>query len=360
MTEKNIKIQPSVIKALRENSGYSINDIAKILVCSSKEIEDLESGKNFFTLTQIKKLSEIYKRPLAAFFSEELPKMPTITDYRINRERNLTKEVFLAERRAYYLAGKIAELNNKKSEIPTFPDTLNPNELAKNFREYLNLKILKNKKPEELLSYYKHILEEKLSILIIEYPLKADDVRAFSLLSDMSIIVLNEQDEYTIKLFSLFHEIYHLLKKKPGICSIEVGKKNEREFEHECDLFSAEFLVPLYDLSNEVREYTTFGWEKIIKLSGIYGVSKQVIMLRLLWSGHIKQDMYMSFKEKFNKEKFKSKKFGRRNWEKVFFNRVGNLAIKEVSYAYKKGDITFFESAEILNTKTKFVEKFIS
>ena len=218
--------------------------------------------------------------------------------------------------------------------------------------------LLKQKKADEILDYYKKILEEKLSMAIIEYPLKAEGVRAFCIFSDISVIVLNENDETPIKLFSLFHEIYHLLKKTSAICSIDVEHERQPRIEFHCDRFAAEFLVPTNDLIEEIKK-TGVDNKGISKLSKIYGVSKQVIMLRLLKLGLVSRDRYRQFKEKFDKEKLKTKKTGRRKWDRVFFNRVGNFAAQEVSNAYRKGDITFLESAEILNLKTNYAEKII-
>jgi len=351
---KKLEIKPSVLISLRETSGYTQEDIAKKLRVSVQKIREVEEGKDFFTLTQIKRLADIYSRPLVAFFTDKIPKLPTIPDYRINREKKLTPEVYLAQRRAFYLSNKIAELSNKESKIPSFPRTFSAKELANQFREYLGVDLLKRKKANKILDYYKKVLEEKLSIAIIEYPLKAEDVRAFSIFSTISVIVLNENDEAQIKLFSLFHEICHLIKRTSGICSIEMEQQNQQDIESFCNAFAAEFLVPESDLRKEIEEVGI----KVADISETYGVSKQVVMLRLLLTGFIDRDRYNAFKRRLKEEELK-KKFGRRKWEKVFFNRVGNLAAQEVSNAYKKGDITFLESAEILNLKTKYAEKII-
>lgn len=205
--QKEIKLQPQVLKALRKAAGYSVEEVAKKLKTSIDRVVSVEKGQTSFTLTQIKKLAEIYKRPLAAFFSSSLPKLPKLLDYRLNRERKLTPNVYLAQRRANYLSEKIKELSGKRSQIPTFSEGLKAEELAREFRKTLNIEIIKNRKAEQILSYYKKVLEDALTILIIEYALKADDVRAFSIHSDLSCIVLNEDDKPSIKLFSLFHEI---------------------------------------------------------------------------------------------------------------------------------------------------------
>ncbi len=355
-----IKVNPKVLNALRETSGYTIEEVAKKLETTIEKIKKTEENLASFTLTQIKKLADIYHRPLAAFFTDTLPKMPVVPDYRINREKRLTPQVYIAERRAYYLVNKLAELTDKKSQIPNFPEALKPNELALEFRNYLKVELFKSIKSEELLANYKQVLEEKLLISIIELPLKADDVRGFSILSNFPVIVLNEEDEPPIKLFSLFHEVYHLIKRTSGICSIEIEQKGPG-IEPNCDLFSAEFLVPLDDLKEERKIFLQLDETAISELSKIYGVSKQVIMLRLLWSGYITNEKYNQFKKE-GVEKLKEKKekmFGRRNWNKVFQNRVGNLVIKEINNAYRSGKISYSEVFDIFNMKTKYIEKFV-
>ncbi len=352
-----IKVNHDVLKALRESSGYTVEEIAKKIKTSVTKVQEVEKGIATFTLTQIKKLADIYHRSLAAFFTDTLPAMPALTDYRINREKRLTPQVYLAERRAYYIANKLAELTDKRSQIPDFPETLKPDELAREFRKYLKVDLLKSKKPEELLMYYKQVLEEKLLISVIELPVKAEDVRGFSVSADVSIVVLNEEDNPSIKLFSLFHEVYHLLKRTSGICSIEIEQKDE-DIEASCNSFSAEFLVPLDDLKDECKRFSQLDESTISELTKIYGVSKQVIILRLLWLGYMPKERYEQFK-KVGEKKLKGKKFGRRDWDKVFQNRVGNLVVREADNAYRSGKISYSEVMDILSLKAKYTEKFV-
>jgi len=356
--QKEIKLPTDVLRTLRETSGYSIEEVAKKLKTSKEKIENVESGESAFTLTQIKKLAGIYKRPLAAFFSNYIPKLPTVPDFRVNREKKLAPSVFVAERRVFYLIKKIKELSEKRSNIPSFSEELKADELAKEFRRRLKIELIKSQKPDELLAYYKKVLEDILTIIIVEYPLKADDVRAFSIYSDVSAIVLNEEDKSSIKLFSLFHEVCHLLKKTAGICSLEIEQQNQ-DIESYCNLFAAEFLVPSDDLESEVKKFGQISDEAINQLTEMYGVSRQVIMIRLLWLRHIEKEKYEQFKKDIE-EGVKQKRFGRRNWDKVFLNRVGSLPVKEIKLAYNEGKMTFYEATSILDLKTKYAEKFIS
>jgi len=180
-----INVCPAILRKLRENSGFSVEELARKLDVSVEKIIKVEEGRDSLTLTKIKKLADIYKIPLAALFSKDIPDIPSLPDYRLNRERRLSPEVFVAIRRAKYLSEEIIHLSGKRSKIPDFPDT-QPETLAKNLREYLKLKIPVFGNPNEALEFYKNILENELNIMVLELPLKSEDVRAFSLNLELS------------------------------------------------------------------------------------------------------------------------------------------------------------------------------
>ncbi|MGC8581749.1 MAG: ImmA/IrrE family metallo-endopeptidase [Thermoplasmata archaeon] len=202
---------------------------------------------------------------------------------------------------------------------------------------------------------------------MVEYPLKSEDVRAFSLNSKISIVVLNENDNDSIKLFSLFHEIAHILRGSPGLCSIDMENSNTDIKEKFCDHFAAEFLVPYDDISKVLKsddfinglKSTDSYYKYLDVLVKRYGVSKHVMIIYLLEHGYISKEIYKNFKDKLDINKVNKIKFGRKNWEKVYLNRAGNLAIHEVSEAYKKKIISFYEVIEILDIKSKYATKFM-
>jgi Zn-dependent peptidase ImmA (M78 family) len=358
---REINLKSEVLKGLIGMSGFDKEEISKK---SRISLKSLDEGK--LTIPQLKRLAEVLKRPIAAFFSDEIPSLPTAPDYRLNREKRINPEIFMAQRRLIYLLEKLKEMGIEKSSFPKIDSNISPFQLAGEFRNYLGIEVIKNQKPNVTLSKYKEIIEDRLKFLIIEYPLKpkkkeTDDVRAFSIYySEIGGIVLNETDHPSVKLFSLFHEVCHLLKRNSGICSLEYEVENEYEEESFCNKFSAEFLVPSDDLKKEVQNYTLSEeniLESISALSKIYGVSKQVILLRLLYLDFLTSEQYFLLRMQL-KEKEK-KQFGRRNWEDVFKNRTGNLTIREVKKALQQNKISFYEALNILDVKTQYAEKFL-
>ena len=73
---KKVKTSPSVLRTLRENSGYTQEDIAKKLKIPLERVIAIENGEDLFTLSQIKRLADLYKYPLAAFFSDYVEPLP--------------------------------------------------------------------------------------------------------------------------------------------------------------------------------------------------------------------------------------------------------------------------------------------
>jgi len=73
---KKVRTSPSVLRALRENSGYTQEDVAKKLKIPLERVIAIENGEDSFTLSQIKRLANLYKYPLAAFFSDYVEPLP--------------------------------------------------------------------------------------------------------------------------------------------------------------------------------------------------------------------------------------------------------------------------------------------
>jgi len=84
---EKIDLNPEVLKTLRENSGYTVEELARKLDVRGEKIERVERGEDYFALRQIKRLSGIYRVPLAAFFSDSVPHIPSLPDYRVTGRR---------------------------------------------------------------------------------------------------------------------------------------------------------------------------------------------------------------------------------------------------------------------------------
>ena len=81
------------------------------------------------------------------------------------------------------------------------------------------------------------------------------------------------------KIFSLFHELAHLLLRRNGITrGVKIGGERIERF---CNQFAAEFLVPSSDLETRL-DFPNYDDTAIGELTSHYKVSRPVILLKLI------------------------------------------------------------------------------
>jgi len=217
------------------------------------------------------------------------------------------------------------------------------------------------------LPWYKKLLENKLQIIVMEYELGSDDVRAFSLQTDICVIVLNEKDQVQVKLFSLFHEVCHLIRRQSGICSIDPKEAERSQNERFCDVFASEFLMPNAELYEEVSKHQKpLSYENVKKIAKHFGVSRQAMLIELD-QRQLSGPKYHEYEariaeedeEVIAKRRRKSSTGGYRNWANVYHNRLGDFALRETETAFHDGRISYTEAMDILDLTSKYAKKFM-
>ncbi|MEJ7680729.1 MAG: ImmA/IrrE family metallo-endopeptidase [Segetibacter sp.] len=299
-------IQPEVLAFMRKSSGMTEDDVAKKLKLSKSKYLSIETGKEKIPQTYLIQLADIYKRPLIAFYSPDLTTAPDLPhDYRLNRDKKLSSEVFFAKRKALYLSEQLKEITGQTTTLPQINRNASPSELAKSIKALLKIdyNALKELTDEPIISYYKSLIEEKFFIPVLEHALKTNGVRAFSVYGEVSVIVLNESDIAEVKLFSLFHELCHLLKREEGICSIDIEKDTQNQPEERyCDEFAAHILMPETELRRAVQQpITTF--QQVEKLAKSFGRKQTSNYYSLKELEIIDTTKYRLFKSKFEAAK---------------------------------------------------------
>jgi Zn-dependent peptidase ImmA (M78 family)/DNA-binding XRE family transcriptional regulator len=354
-------IQPEVLAFMRKSSGMSEEDVAKKLKLSKAKYLSIEDGNEAISQSDLIHLADIYKRPLIAFYSADITKAPEMPhDYRLNRDKKLSPEVFLAKRKALYLAEELKEIAVRKTLLPEVNTKVSASELANKMRVFLEIDFdfLKELKEEPIISYYKSLVEEKFFIPVIEHSLKTNGVRAFSVYSEVCVIVLNESDSNEVKLFSLFHELCHLLKRQDGICAVDIerDKQNQPE-ERYCDEFAALLLAPVDRLKNEITELPITTLRQLNDISKKFGVSKLVTIIRMKELNIINDRQFKTLKAKL--ATVKKTGFGRTNWEQTYIKRTSRLVLNHLLDSFRKGDLTYTSLLTITGIKDKYLQKLI-
>jgi Zn-dependent peptidase ImmA (M78 family)/transcriptional regulator with XRE-family HTH domain len=287
----NIRVNPEVLEWARREAGYTVDEIAKLLDVEPQTYTNWEITGTDIPLGKLKNISKQYKRQLAVFF---LPKSPPDTqkpsDYRNFRllSSGLSKKTLLAIRRARkyldisagvmghdYWTNKYAWMNEVHTEAQ--------------LRSWLGISISDQqsfKSINEAFKAWRNNLESNLGILVFQFRLPADEVQAFCFSDTPPFgIVLNSAHHYSKRIFSLFHEIAHLMKAQSGICYHDELDANQSQ-EFTCNEFAGKFLVP----DNIVPLATTL--EELTYHANKLKVSREVILRRNLESDFISKNKF--------------------------------------------------------------------
>jgi Zn-dependent peptidase ImmA (M78 family) len=371
----NVSVEPAVLIWARESIGMSIDAVAKkikgITINAIKEWEK-KNGVVKPTFAQIEKLSTVYKRPLSAFLLPEPPKEPPFpTDFRTlpsEEKQSLKPKTYLAIRKArrfqYSAIELIKELGeeSKKLSMKANPSD-DPETLAEKVRVQFRIEEFPRSTSftkETALDEWIKLLENN-GILVFQISITMNkEIRGFSLIDeDVPVIVLRRSDETSAKIFTLFHELAHLLLREGGICDLEESDTSNEKF---CNHFAGAFLVPKDKLLNHSIIKANVGtreWsENFLKdIARDFNVSREVILRRLLILGLTTKSYYL---KKHREWKIKYKEpFGRGKKDviKICLKERGKKYISMAFDAYERKKIDEMRVADYLGVTSDKIPK---
>ena len=379
MAEHINGINPDILKWARERSGYTVEAIAKFLKKKVSIVNNWESGERAPTYVQLEKLADKYKRPIAIFFFPKPPEEPNIAEnlaLRSSDNTPLEPRIHILLRQAYARQLSLMELNlgTNPSERKIFRDlqahpTNMATELAEQARTYLNISVDIQagwKTAAEALENWRDHIEET-GVFVFKEAFQDDSVDGFCLIHDeFPLIYLNNSRPPVRQIFSLFHELAHLLLGENGITrsntfhgGIFRGGTTQK-IEDFCDQFAGEFLVPPNDFENRLNFFPNYNDKTIEELAHYYKVSRPVILLKLVKKGILTQENYWQRIDQWIAEykyQIQEKTGGKTSSGGSYYNtRATYLGYRFMELAfgkYRDGHCSVEQLAEHLNVKVK-------
>jgi Zn-dependent peptidase ImmA (M78 family) len=259
MAKEEIPITPSIVAWARARAGYSLDDARKLF----KNIDAWEAGKSFPTYPQLEQLADRFKVPVAVFFFPGPPDLPPINEtFRTLPEAQLSempRRIKLLLRKAKALQLNLGELNqagNPAKRLITrdlkFQTTVNVQDMAREVRKYLGVTLDAERgwrNVEAALEEWRRILSD-VGVFVFKDAFKSEEFSGFCLYDDVfPIIYVNNSSAKTRQIFTLFHELAHLLFHTSGVDTVHdyyipTLTEESRRIEIICNAFAAEFLVP--------------------------------------------------------------------------------------------------------------------
>ena len=294
-------IKPNILNQLVSTSGFDINELAKYLGISNEKMIMWTKEDSYISKTNLKKLATKLRRPQTAFFLKNLPKEMELIDFRTiqNSKKKFSNETLTAIRTSRYLqtASKnlmILRNTNLKPKIKSkITVNSNPEEIAKDMREKLHLDELcadLTATKSNLGEFYNRLREnvEALNIFVFQARIPIDESRGFTLAAKLPrIITISSKDITAAKIFTLLHELGHVLLRSDGICLFEDENINPSKYhsvETWCNNFASSTLMPKIRFIKKFDILKKIGYSDEIILKELalhFRVSDKAISVRI-------------------------------------------------------------------------------
>lgn len=362
---KGIPITPSVLKWARQSAGYhTTEELTRIF----PKLIEWENGESFPTYSQIKELAKKYKRPIAVFFFPEPPQEKTIEKslraISENEIYNLTPQIRFLFRKAKIFQINLSELLideylNHLTKIKWLNQDYTLPDMAKRIRNILKVSVEQQsqwKSTGEALEAWRNILADN-GIFVFKDAFKNERISGFCIYDDLfPIIYLNNSQSETRQIFTIFHELAHLIFKQNYLdLSEDLRSYNKRSnIESACNAFAGAFLVPEDDFQARIPK-TLETDRDIENLANIYKVSKEVIIRKLLDSKKISKSYYESKINELNNLNFINK-VSKRGGGSYYYNKLSYLGKSYFELVYRKlsdNKINLEQASDYLDVKSK-------
>lgn len=310
MKEK-LPINPTILTWARESANLLAEDVALKMKKSREVIEAWEKGDSSPTYLQLETLAyTVYKRPVAIFFFPEPPEELTAKkSFRTLPESEVEElgPIFLRVfRRGQAMQINLEELTDGKNPAPkkifrdlSFEPRVNAVTMAQSVRKYLGVGIATQVRwanTEVALEKWRSAVEEK-GIFVFKDAFRNDDISGFCIYDpEFPVIYINNSMPNTRQIFTLFHELTHLLFETGGVDKqndsfLRRMRGDNQRIEVLCNRFAGELLVPKDDFDKMISRVQVD--EKAIeKLAKRYKVSREVILRKCLDRGLVDKKYY--------------------------------------------------------------------
>jgi Zn-dependent peptidase ImmA (M78 family) len=289
-----------------------VEEVARHFRRDSREIEAWEAGSETPTYGQLEELAyRLYKRPLAVFFLPQPPpelgpeqKFRTLPYLELQQ---LSADTRYRLREAHAFQISLSELNDGTNPVsePIFRKLAasqgsDIRAQASDIRKLLGIPLsaqLTWQTPEEALKAWRNAVEES-GVFVFKHAFKQKAISGFCLLDrEFPVIYLNNSAAKTRQIFSLFHELAHLLLNVDAISKFDQSYANrlppqERRVEQYCNALAAECLIPSDDFDLQMGLPRKIDGKAVRALADRYSVSREAVLRRMLDRGLVDKSYY--------------------------------------------------------------------
>ena len=375
-------VNPAVLVWARTSVNLSIDDVVKKF--NRKRVTDTvlrawETGAGRPTYRQLEQLAyDIYQRPLAMFFFPEPPEeAPSAESFRTLTPEivaRLSPRMHYLLRRAKARQSSIAELaGNRGSATRFLPREMRLGagrsvpEAAAEVRRRLRVGLAEQTRwpdAETALKRWRDRVED-CGIFVFKDSFQDGEISGFCLHHEaFPLIYINNNKPKSRQIFTLFHELAHILQETGGIDfrddrHLAGLPQGYRKVEASCNRFAAELLVPSSDFRKQTRQLDAADIEgEIQSLAEHYQVSREVILRRFFDLRRVDQEFYDRKVAEWGRGSSERPATGGGNWYTTCNTYLSAAFLKLAFHRYAHGRLTVDQLSDHIGVKAKNIERF--
>lgn len=382
MSTARIKIKPEVVKYYIEQSNLTVEKL--------EEYKDLKNLAKWLdsqtqpTFNQLNKLSKILKVPFGYLLLNEIQiENVSLAEYRTVLNEEIPKP-------SSELIDTIHDMENMQTWLKDYLQrtgaaklnfvglykknaTIDVTESAKSIRAILGIEEdwFSSCNKANAYNYLRNKFEQ-IGITVMmngiaksntKRTLNIDEFRAFVLVDELApLIFINTTDSDTGKIFSLFHEMAHILFGESGIFNgnHEKNPVYRNELEIKCNNIASELCLP----ANLFQKYWTESaeknvFDKIEHIANKCKISQMVIGLKALKRKFITEENYKEIRKR-SIENYESSRHNKKpggDGINTAVSRVDKRFFRLLSADIRNGYTPYTEAYRLMNTNRKTFDK---
>lgn len=371
-------VKPALLVWARERAGLRQEQVASTLKLEVARLREWEAGADRPSIAQLRKLGELYKRPLAVFFLSETPhgfdpqrefrRLAGVTPQTESRELRSALRLALFRREA------ARELYERLGEpIPECQASAYPNEddeiVGQRIRETLGISWetqLEWNGPYAALNAWRTAIERQGVFVFQTGGISLTEMRGTSISrGPLPVILLNSKDAPHGRIFTLLHEFAHILLTAGGHeTSPMEGQRlpEDQLLERTSNRFAAAALMPRREFLQEAANQPAAlagDEDGLMRFANRIKVSPEAILRRLMALRKVSPSLYREKRRAWHQRSWFafSEGDGGPRIEVRVVSSVGRPFASLVLEGYQRNAVSSADVADYLGVQLKYLNK---
>ena len=369
---------PSVLLWARRTAGLDTDEVARKVGTSSDRLESWERGEQQPSITQLRKLADVYKRSLAVFFLEKPPpdEAPPSDFRRFDPKaaEPLSSSLRFVIRDARDRREAAIDLFDELDEHPpefslSAKVSDDPERVGQHLRNALAAgKTPAGGDPRVAFNFWRDASENAGVLVFQARDVEVEEMRGFSISErPLPAVVLNIQDAPAGRTFSLLHELAHIMLNHGGLCIFEErGPQTDiQRTEVFCNHIAGATLLPAASLLQEPevprRRESAIPDDALERLARRYGASREAVLRRLVILDRVPLAYYQRKRQDYAREHVQRRAGTREGGfappYTLAWTTRGKLFTRLVLQSYDDERITSSDVAGYLGLRLRWLER---